>query len=269
MSTQMNSDNVCRIPSKEHISKLVQLAVNRVERGLFLKPGTYQKYMEYLRTKPTTGTTEKHHILPKHMQGGDEPCNLIRISVRDHILAHLLLFLEQGGRGNLLAYTIRQSTQHYDLTSQGKVVDFMNKTLKKGWYDSQVQSKLGKMGGSLGGSKNTSAQQAARSAVGSTYGRVTGLANQSEKLRNILQTAIVFEHKNAPGVHIVVSNAESVIEIAQKINIQCDIQNISSSKLDLNKVKKGGPFYGLVKKTKPSAYGWTILETFELEEYDD
>lgn len=269
MTTQMNPYNLSRISSKEHISKLVQLAESRVERGLFLKPGTYQKYMEYLRTKPTTGTTEKHHILPKHMQGGDEPSNLIRISVRDHILAHLLLFLEQGSRGNLLAYTIRQSTQHYDLRSQGKLIDFMNKIMKRGWYNSQVQSQLGKIGGAIGGSKNTSAQQAARSVVGSTYGRVTGLGNQSEKLRNILQTAIVFEHKNAPGVHIVVSNAESVIEIAQNINIQCDRLNISSMKLDLTKVKKGGPFYGLVKKTKPSAYGWTILGMFALEEYDD
>lgn len=269
MNTQFNSNNVRRTPSKEHISKLLQLAESRVERGCFLKAGTYQKYMEYLRTKPTTGDTENHHILPKHMQGGDDPSNLIKISVRGHILAHLLLYLEQGGRGNLLAYAIRQSTQHYDLKSQGKLVNFMNKILKKGWYNSQVQSRLGKMGGSLGGSKNTSAQQTARSIVGSTYGRVTGIGNQSEKLRNLLQTNLVFEHKNALGVHIVVSNVESVVEIAENINLQCDSKNISSVKLDLTKVKKGGPFYGLVKGTKPSAYGWTLLGSFALEEYDD
>lgn len=269
MTTQFNSDNVRRVPSKEHISKLVQLAETRVARGCFLKSGTYQKYMQYLRTKPATDVTEKHHILPKHMQGGNDPANLIRISVRDHILAHLLLYLEEGGNGNLLAYTIRQSTQHYDLKSQSKLIDFMNKIMNRGWYNSKVQSKLGKMGGPIGGSRNTSVQQAARSTVGLTYGRITGIGNQSETLKNILQTNLVFEHKKAPGVHIVASNLESVIEIARYINIQCETKNISSLKLDLNKIKNGGPFYGLVKKTKTSAYGWTILGSFSLEEYDD
>lgn len=133
MTTEFHPENVRRFPSKEHISKLVQLARERVERGCFLKPGTYQKYMDYLRTKPAKGVTEKHHILPKHMKGNDEPSNLIQISVRDHILAHLLLYLEQGGPGNLLAYTLRQSSQHVDLKDKGKLTDLMNKTLQKGW----------------------------------------------------------------------------------------------------------------------------------------
>jgi hypothetical protein len=57
MTTEFNSETV-RKRSKEHISKLVQIAEDRVQRGCFLKPGTYQKYIDYLRTKPVTGATE-------------------------------------------------------------------------------------------------------------------------------------------------------------------------------------------------------------------
>jgi len=270
MTTEFNPENVRTVPSKEHIYKLVQLARDRVERGCFLKPGTYQRYMDYLRTKPATGVTEKHHIIPKHMQGSNDPSNLIRISVRHHILAHLLLYLEEGGPGNLLAYTIRQSSQHIDLRSQSKLSDFMNKTLKKGWYNSKVQSELGKKGGRKGGTRNTLAQWAARSQVGQTYGRSTGLLNQSEALRNILQTTLVFEHKGAPGQQIIVCNQESVVDLARYLNLQCDIlPGMSNCKLDLDKVKRGGPFYGLLKTTKKSAYGWVLLATLPLEEYDD
>lgn len=262
-----------RIPSKEHMSKLVQFARARVEGGCLLKPGTYQKYMNYLRTKPTTGVTEKHHIIPKHMGGSHDPSNLIDIAVRDHVLAHLLLYLEEGGRGNLLAYTIRQSSQHIDLRSQGKLTDFLNKILKKGWYNSAVQSELGRKGGQKGGARKTLTQGAARSQVGQTYGgRITGLGNQSKALKTILQTTLVFEHKNAPGQQVIACNHEykSVIDIARYLNMQCDIlPGMSDCKLDLDKVKKGGPFYGLLKNTKKSAYGWTLLDKLPLEKFDD
>jgi hypothetical protein len=259
-----------RILSKEKISKLVHFARSRVERGCFLKPGTYQKYMAYLRTKPTTGVTEKHHIIPRHMQGGDEPSNLIEISVRDHILAHLLLYLEEGGRGNLLAYTIRHSSQHIDLKSQGQMINFLNKILRRGWYDSSVQSALGKKGDALGGGRNTSAQRTARSQIGQTYCRITGLGNQSQALKTTLQNTLIFEHRNAPGQQIIVSNQASAVDIARDLNEQCDIiAGMSDCKLDLNKVVKGGPFYGLLKNEKKSAYGWTILGNLVLDNLDD
>lgn len=97
MNTDFNFSNNRKGPSQEHISKFIRLAKARVNGGVLLKPGTYQKYIDYLRTKPVTGVTEKHHIIPKHMQGSNDPSNLIQISVRDHILEHLLLYLEQGG----------------------------------------------------------------------------------------------------------------------------------------------------------------------------
>lgn len=41
--------------------------------------------------------SERHHIIPRCEGGGDEPENLIRLSARDHIFAHLILAKWKGG----------------------------------------------------------------------------------------------------------------------------------------------------------------------------
>lgn len=44
------------------------------------------------------GYTERHHILPRCLGGGDEPDNLIDMTAEDHFFAHLLLAKMHGGR---------------------------------------------------------------------------------------------------------------------------------------------------------------------------
>ncbi len=41
-------------------------------------------------------TTHKHHIIPKHMGGTDDPSNLIELTVADHAEAHRKLFEKHG-----------------------------------------------------------------------------------------------------------------------------------------------------------------------------
>lgn len=43
------------------------------------------------------GYSEKHHILPRSLGGGNEPSNLIRLTVRDHYFAHCCLAKIHGG----------------------------------------------------------------------------------------------------------------------------------------------------------------------------
>ena len=38
----------------------------------------------------------KHHIIPKHMGGNDEPSNLIELSVEEHATAHRKLYEQHG-----------------------------------------------------------------------------------------------------------------------------------------------------------------------------
>lgn len=63
----------------------------------------YQRiYREFIndrkaREADLKGYTERHHILPRCIGGGDNACNLIRLTAEDHIFAHLLLAKAYGG----------------------------------------------------------------------------------------------------------------------------------------------------------------------------
>lgn len=167
---------------EKKIQKIVQIVKDRPQKRGFLKKGTYEKYIDFLRKKPCPETFEKHHIIPKH-QGGTDDSSLILIGKMEHILAHLLLFLETGNKGDLTAYIFRRYTKNIDITSRVKKARALDKILKLGFYNSDVQRKNGLRGGKKGGSANTSLQFAARSKVGQTYGRQTGLGNQSDLLK--------------------------------------------------------------------------------------
>jgi hypothetical protein len=52
----------------------------------------YLKIYENICSSPDTeGYTEKHHIIPKCIGGGDEPENIVKLSARKHFIAHALL----------------------------------------------------------------------------------------------------------------------------------------------------------------------------------
>ena len=46
----------------------------------------------------------KHHIIPKHMGGTDDPSNLIELSVEEHAEAHKVLFEEYGLKEDEIAW---------------------------------------------------------------------------------------------------------------------------------------------------------------------
>ena len=48
--------------------------------------------------------THKHHIIPRHMGGTDDPSNLVELSIEDHAQAHLDLYEEHGLMQDLVAY---------------------------------------------------------------------------------------------------------------------------------------------------------------------
>lgn len=59
-------------------------------------------YAEFIKARrerepSLSGYTERHHIIPRCMGGGDEPANLIRLTAGDHFFAHLLLAKAHGG----------------------------------------------------------------------------------------------------------------------------------------------------------------------------
>ena len=46
----------------------------------------------------------KHHIIPKHAGGTDEPSNIMEVSVEEHAELHLALYLEHGKVADWVAY---------------------------------------------------------------------------------------------------------------------------------------------------------------------
>jgi len=50
-------------------------------------------------TAPLTGYKERHHILPRSMGGTNDPANLVDLTLREHLVAHLLLAHMPGNEG--------------------------------------------------------------------------------------------------------------------------------------------------------------------------
>ena len=46
----------------------------------------------------------KHHIIPKHMGGSDDPSNLVELTVEEHAEAHRLLYEQHGNWQDKIAY---------------------------------------------------------------------------------------------------------------------------------------------------------------------
>jgi len=48
--------------------------------------------------------THLHHIVPKHMGGGNEPSNLVRLSIEEHAEAHKMLYEKFGIEADKIAW---------------------------------------------------------------------------------------------------------------------------------------------------------------------
>src|ERR1035437_6792830 len=61
---------------------------------------TYFKILHNAKTKIYTERTETHHIIPRCLGGTDEDSNLIKLSLREHYIAHLILIRMVIGNSN-------------------------------------------------------------------------------------------------------------------------------------------------------------------------
>lgn len=112
----------------------------------------------------------KHHIIPKHMGGSDDPSNLVSLSIKDHALAHKLLHEKYGKVQDFIAWKTldgqmtRQEASHlarkYRDTSYMKTPEYRQKVSnsKKGsipWNKGQtgVQDHTAIRGGNNYGAK--------------------------------------------------------------------------------------------------------------------
>ncbi len=68
----------------------------------------YKKHIDKCRKKSLKENTiyHMHHILPKSSGGSDEPQNLIKLSYKDHVIAHYILYKANPTNSNWIAYRL-------------------------------------------------------------------------------------------------------------------------------------------------------------------
>lgn len=62
----------------------------------------YNLLIQRAKNRVITGYSETHHILPRCMGGDDDSSNLVRLSAREHFIAHLLLVKIHKGNLSLV-----------------------------------------------------------------------------------------------------------------------------------------------------------------------
>lgn len=79
----------------------------------------YQKFIESrkLRKLKENEYTEKHHILPKSLDGSNEGFNLIKLNAKEHYIAHLILWKAFGGK-MIAAFWIISNINKHNITSK-------------------------------------------------------------------------------------------------------------------------------------------------------
>jgi hypothetical protein len=57
----------------------------------------YQRFMDALKCQSVDGYCEMHHIVPRSLGGSDDKDNLIKLTPRQHYIAHWMLWKACGG----------------------------------------------------------------------------------------------------------------------------------------------------------------------------
>jgi len=59
---------------------------------------TYYKIINRAKSRTLTGYVEKHHVIPRSLNGNDSPDNLVELTAREHFICHLLLIKMVAGK---------------------------------------------------------------------------------------------------------------------------------------------------------------------------
>lgn len=102
--------------------------------------------------------THKHHIVPRHAGGTDDPSNLVELSIADHAEAHRLLYEEHGRAEDKLAWQALSG-----LLSKEEILF-------------EICSIAGKKGGAIGGKAGKGRKQS-REWVDRRVSQITGAGN--------------------------------------------------------------------------------------------
>jgi hypothetical protein len=206
----------------------------------------YEQFLDHVRNKTyLEGTlTEFHHEPPHHTNrsSDDSPLNVVA-SVEDHVLLHQYRWITYDEKGDYLMFKGRlNDTQEFRKVMNERRIE-VTRERGNGFWDTELQSILGKRGGSKGGSANTEEQFKARQRVGLAHGKSVGVSRQNPVTKATLSHWMMWEHE-LTGSHLVPPQ-ETVAELQQVLS------NLGDRSVKCN-------IAGVVKGTKKKLHGWKL-----------
>ena len=102
----------------------------------------YDKFIELIKSKQNRVLdcyTERHHIIPRCIGGSDEPDNLVRLTLREHFLAHWLLWKAYPKSWKLASAFLQMNNKNPRLEhikgKQGRITSKTYASLKTAVYN--------------------------------------------------------------------------------------------------------------------------------------
>ena len=105
----------------------------------------YQKIYDNLMKKrlenPPTGKFERHHIVPKSLGGPDTKDNLVKLTLREHYIAHLLLCRIHRGTRNyysmVRAFHMMKAGRDGDFIKNSRMFEYFREDLGRAMSEAQ------------------------------------------------------------------------------------------------------------------------------------
>lgn len=88
------------------------------------------KFIDALKNQSIDGYSEKHHILPRSMGGGNEPSNIIALTLRQHYIAHWMLWKAYGGK-MAVAFDYMNGIKKYGYRLTGRTIKLLSQDVSK------------------------------------------------------------------------------------------------------------------------------------------
>jgi hypothetical protein len=97
----------------------------------------YDKFITSIKNsnRNLTSYTEKHHIIPKCLNGSDEPDNLITLTLREHHLAHWLLWKAYPENRSLESAFLQMCNKNTNKEGFKPIPSRVYETLKSSFYN--------------------------------------------------------------------------------------------------------------------------------------
>lgn len=103
----------------------------------------YLKFIDALKNQSIDGYSEKHHIMPRSMGGGDEPSNIIVLTLRQHYIAHWMLWKAYGGK-MAVAFDYMNGIKKYGYRLTGRTIKLLSQDVSKRRSERQVSAETRK-----------------------------------------------------------------------------------------------------------------------------